>query len=223
MNIVDAIQKRKSIRDFKDDRVPKETIRDILEVAGRTPSAMNGQPWEFTVIAGDVLDKVKGGFIEKFRAGKKAYPERTFAGWPRESVYRGRQVDLAKGLFKLMDITRDDAEKRMEWVERGYGFFNAPVVVVICVDRMLKEGTPIFDIGGVTQTICLAAMEHGIGTCIAEQGVSYPDVLREHCNIPDNKQIVISIALGYANMDFPANQLEVQREPVDMTTKWCGL
>lgn len=222
MNIIEAIETRKSIRDFKPDEVPREIIRKILETASRAPSAMNSQPWEFTVVAGTTLDKVKEGFLKKVRAGEKARPEWTFAGWPRESVYRTRQVELAKGLFKLMGIEREDTAKRMEWVERGYGFFNAPVAVIICVDRMLEEGTPIFDIGLVTQTFCLAAMHYGLGTCIAEQGISYPEVLREHCNIPDTKQIVISIALGYSNMDFPANLLDVQRDSIDSKTTWCG-
>ena len=31
-----------------------------------------------------------------------------------------RQVDIAKQLFAEMDIAREDAEKRQDWVMRGF-------------------------------------------------------------------------------------------------------
>lgn len=222
MDIIEAIKRRKSIRDFKKDQVPQMVIRDILEIACRAPSAMNTQPWEFTVIANDVLDSVRLTMVEKLQAGEKPHSEHSVVGWPAESVYRHRQVQLAKQLFHLMDIHRDDADKRSQWLERGFMFFNAPAAIIICVDRMLAEGTPIFDIGAVTQNICLAALSYGLGSCIEDQGVMYPEVLRKFCNIPDTKQIIIALALGYPNWDFPANRLETSRESIDTLTTWCG-
>ncbi|MBW1608552.1 MAG: nitroreductase family protein, partial [Deltaproteobacteria bacterium] len=58
MDIIDAIIMRKSIRDFKTDPVPKQILKEILETATRAPSAENSQPWEFSIIAGDVLNSV---------------------------------------------------------------------------------------------------------------------------------------------------------------------
>ncbi len=69
---------------------------------------------------------------------------------------------------------------------------------------------------------CLAALDHGLGTCIGDQGVMYPEVLRKHCNIPESDVIVISIAVGYPNDGFPANKLESPREPLDALMKWCN-
>ncbi len=222
MNIIESIKKRKSIRDFKEDPVPQSVIREILETACRAPSAMNTQPWEFAVMTGEVLKSVKRSVIEKFRAEEKPHSEHCVVGWPSESVYRQRQVELAKKIFHLMDIKREDAEKRMQWMERGLAYFNAPAVIIVCADRMLAEGSPIFDLGAVTQTICLAALPYGLGTCIQDQGVMYPEVLRKFCHIPDSKIIVIAIAIGYPNPDFPANRLETPREPADAVTAWCG-
>jgi nitroreductase len=222
MEIIEAIQKRKSIRDFKDDPVPHALIREILETACRAPSAMNSQPWEFTVIAGEVLDAVKNSIVQKFRAGVKPHSEHEVTGWPLDSVYRRRQIDLAKQLFQLLDIQRGDTEKRKQWMERGLRFFDAPVAIIICADRMLAEGTPVFDVGAVTQTICLTALQYGLGTCIQDQGVMYPEVLRTYCQIPDTKQIIIAVAMGYPDWDDPANQLETPRESVDDMTLWFG-
>lgn len=222
MDIIEAIKRRKSIRDFKNDQVPRTVIREILEIACRAPSAMNTQPWEFTAIAKDTLDLIRDTVIEKLRSGEKPHSEHSVVGWPSESIYRYRQVELAKSIFQLMDIKREDNDRRSEWLERGFRYFNAPAVIIISADRMLAEGTPIFDIGAVTQSICLTALHYGLGTCIEDQGVMFPEVLRKFCNISDNKQIIIAIAIGYPNLEFPGNRLETTRESIDKITTWCG-
>lgn len=222
MNIMEAIKKRKSIRGFTSEPVSKDMIREILEAAGRAPSAMNTQPWEFTVIGGDILDKIKSAIIEKLRAGAPAHPEHLVVGWPMDSIYRQRQVELAKNIFRLMDIKREDKDKRMEWLERGFRFFDAPCAIIITTDKILAESTPLMDIGAVMQNICLAALDHGLGTCIEDQGVMYPEVLRELADISENRRIMIGIAIGHSDPDFPANSLESDRELVDGITQWVG-
>ncbi|MBM3133612.1 MAG: hypothetical protein FJZ95_11370, partial [Chloroflexi bacterium] len=68
MDIIEGILHRKSIRGFKPDPVPQELIRKVLEVGTRSPSAENGQPWEITVITGEILEKIKRRNIEKLDA-----------------------------------------------------------------------------------------------------------------------------------------------------------
>jgi nitroreductase len=46
--------------------------------------------------------------------------------------------------------------------------------------------------------------------------------LYELAGIPTSKRIVIAIAIGYPNWDFPANEIESLREPVENITTWCG-
>jgi len=222
VDVLEAIRKRKSIRGFKPDPVSREVLTEILEAACRTPSPMNTQPWEFFVVTGPVLDTIKNRNQENFRSGAPAQPEHLVVGWPRDSVYRTRQVALAKQLFRLMDIGRDDTEKRMDWMERGFRYFEAPAVILLLVDRSLSETGPLFDIGAVMQTLCLAALPHGLGTCIEDQGVMYPGVLRELAGIPDSKRIMMAVAVGFPDPDFPANRVETEREPVENITTWVG-
>ena len=49
-DLLDLVKKRRSIRRFKSEPVPKEIIRKILEVGRHVPSAGNAQPWEFVVV-----------------------------------------------------------------------------------------------------------------------------------------------------------------------------
>jgi nitroreductase len=222
VHIIEAMRKRKSIRDFKSDPVPKKILKEILETSARAPSAENSQPWEFTIVAGDVLDRIRQANIENLRSGAFPHPDLVTKGLPPGSLYRRRQIEIAKQIFKLMDISRGDKEKRDQWMERGFRYFNAPVAIVISVDRSLPYPRPIFDIGAVTQNICLAALHYGLETCIANQGITYPEVLHEFVGIPESKRIVISIAIGYPNWDFPANKVVSNREPVENICTWIG-
>jgi len=222
MDLIQAIKTRKSIRAFTSKKVPKNVIEDILNIAGRAPSAMNTQPWEFTVVTGDILDKVRSTIVEKLNNMEPMQPEHLVVGWSKDSIYRERQVALAKKLFKLMDIQREDKEKRAEWLERGFRFFDAPAAIILMTDRSLTENGPLLDVGAVMQNICLAAMDFGLGTCIEDQGVLYPEVVREMAEIPESKRIVISIAIGYPDPDYPANQIVTDRESADSLTNWVG-
>jgi len=220
VDIIEAIRSRTSIRMFKPDPVPQEVLREILEIAARAPSSMNTQPWEITVVSGDVLDKIKQGNLEKLASG--AAPERDTASRPYEGVYRQRQVDLAIQIFQLMGIAREDREKRTQWMQRGFRFFDAPAAIILSADDSLGDSSVQFDLGSISQTICLAALNYGLGTCIEGQGVTYASVLREFTGIPEAKRIIMCIAIGYPDRDFPANRLETTREPVAGFTTWCG-
>ena len=87
----------------------------------------------------------------------------------------------------------------------------------------LKRASAEDFLGAAMQNICLAATSFGLGTCIEDQGVLYPEVIREFAEIPDSKRIVISIAIGYPDPEFPANQLKSNRESSENLTKWIGL
>ena len=223
MELTQAINARRSIRAFTSQTVSKDLLAEILNLACRAPSAMNTQPWEFMVISGEKLNQIRATIVQKLHNQEPIHPEHPVVGWPRDSVYRERQVALAKQLFKVMDITREDTVKRAAWLERGFRFFDAPATIILLTDRTLSEHGPLLDVGVVMQNICLAAVDRGLGTCIEDQGVLYPSVLREMAGIPDAKRIIISIAIGYPDPDFPANQVCSERAPAETITSWVGL
>jgi nitroreductase len=49
-DFLELVKSRRSIRVFKPDPVPRETIEKILEAARWAMSGANGQPWEFVVV-----------------------------------------------------------------------------------------------------------------------------------------------------------------------------
>jgi len=220
MDIIEALRSRKSIRGYKPDQVPKEILKEILEIASRSPSAKNAQPWEITVVAGEVLEQIKRGNLEMLASGAIPNPDVPYKDF--HGVYKGRQVALAIQLLELMGIDRKDRDKRAAWNQRGLRFFDAPAAIILTADISLDESATQFDLGIITHAICLAALNYGLGTCINWQAIMYPEVVRRFTGIPKSKRITMSIAIGYPNWDFPANKLESKREPVESITSWYG-
>ena len=222
MEYDDVIMGRRSIRGYLDKPVPRELIEEVLTLAMRAPSSMNTQPWNFHVITGEPLARIRKGNTERILAG---YPDsREFRkGNPFEGVHRERQVDVAKQLFGAMGIARDDKDARQDWVLRGFRQFDAPVCVIISYDRVLdgSDDAP-FDCGAVTTALVNAAWSRGLGCVINSQGIMQSPVVREHAGIPDDQVIMKAVALGWPDDTFPANAVIPQRKSVAEAATFVG-
>ena len=173
MQFDDVLLGRRSIRGYKPDPVPKDLIREILTIAMRSPSSMNTQPWNFTVVSGEVLNRIRAGNTERNLAGVPHSREFRI-GQPFAGEHRERQVGVAKQLFAAMGIAREDKEGRQDWVLRGFRQFDAPVCVIITYDRVLADSDDTaFDCGAVTTALVNAAWSRGLGAVI-KTSVSIP-------------------------------------------------
>lgn len=59
-----VIEKRRSIRSFKDEDVSNEVIEDIINCGRLAPSAKNRQNWYFIVLRNNIKDKVADLMLE---------------------------------------------------------------------------------------------------------------------------------------------------------------
>ena len=69
MNVQEAILSRKSVRAFTTEPVPFETIQKIMEVAQRSPSGTNTQPWHAYVCSGAIKDEITRDVLELVEQG----------------------------------------------------------------------------------------------------------------------------------------------------------
>ena len=214
MEFQDLVRTRRSVRGYKPDPVPRHIIEEVIATAAGAPSSMNTQPWHVHVLTGEILDEVRRRNMEGMAAGEE--PKRdivTHDGY--FGIHRHRQVEIAKQLFAAMGIARDDKEMRHDWVLRGFRQFDAPVSLILTVDKELASGvTCIFDTGALSYGLCLAAWDRGLGTVINGQGISRSDIVRDVCGIPEEEVIVTAIAMGYPNDEFAANHVKADRESV---------
>jgi nitroreductase len=219
MDVIEAIDTRKSVRAFKADPIPKATMEAIMKAALRAPSWANTQPWEFAVLGGEMMEKVRAAMLDKVGAEETPNPDLpppTFEG-----VYRERMRDTGQRLFAQLGIARDDREARQNWMLGMYRFFDAPHLVVVSVDASLSQ-LSLLDVGLTLENLMLAAWHFGVGTCAEAAAVLYPDVLRSLLKIPESKRIVVGIALGYPDMSNPVTNYRSDREPLEALVAWQG-
>ena len=220
MELMEAIRVRKSVRAYKTDPVPVDTLMNLVRQAVRAPSSVNSQPWEFFLITGEALDALRKAYVEQVRAGVAPHPE---VAIPKqkgsapglEGVYRDRQITLAKQMFQILGIAKGEKDKMQAWTESMYRFYDAPAAVVLVIDRSLVSGWPLVDTGVMAGTLAYAALNFGLGTCVIRSIVDYPEQLRSVAGIPESKQIVVGMAVGYPDWDAPINKLETDREAVE--------
>jgi nitroreductase len=222
MEFSQLIRSRKSIRGYLNKPVPREVIDEIIEVAKWSPSSMNTQPWYVHVITGDPLDRIRQGNTHNMVTGvppKRDFPMKE----AYEGVHRQRQIGIAVQLFEAMGITRDDKERRTDWVMRGFRQFDAPVSLVLTYDKHLEPAAiSQFDLGALSHAIVLAAWERGLGTVINGQGIMQSSVVHEHAGIPDDQSIMTCIAMGYPDEEFVANHVKSVREDNQTFVRYVG-
>jgi nitroreductase len=222
MQFDDVILGRRSIRGYKPDPVPRKLIEEVIGLAMRAPSSMNTQPWNFYIITGEPLTRIRAGNTERNLAGVPHSREFRI-GQPFANQHRERQIGVAKQLFAAMGIAREDKDGRQDWVLRGFRQFDAPVCVIITYDKVLADSddTP-FDCGAVATALVNVAWSRGLGAVINSQGIMQSPVVREHAGIAEDQVIMKSIALGWPDETFPANAVVSERKPVADATVFVG-
>ncbi len=222
MEYNDIVHERRSIRGYQQKPVPRELIEEIIDLAKRAPSSMNTQPWHFHVITGEPLERIRKGNTEKMMSGS-AVDREIKMNHGYEGPHRERQIEIAVQLFEAMGIARDDKPKRQDWVMRGFRQFDAPVSIVITVDKALADDTIAhFDCGAATYGLVLAAWSKGLGSVINGQGIMQSSVVRENANIPEDEVIMTCVAMGYPSDEFVANDVKSRRVANDQVASFVG-
>ncbi|MFC2066419.1 nitroreductase [Chloroflexota bacterium] len=225
MEVSQAIRSRRSIRGFKPDPVPRKVFEGLLETCRWAPSARNTQEWDLLILGGKVIAEIKARIVEKYKAKVEAnedVPISALDDMPelyRQRAIEGRDIidshQFPPGTEKL-------DEKRAAYFVKGWRFHDAPNAIILCTERVLYP-TAIFDVGIMAQTICLAALDYGLGTTIMARPVYWPDIYREVLGIPESKLIVVSIGIGYPDPEVVVNSFPRHRVPWDVFTQWHGV
>ncbi|MEQ8201044.1 MAG: nitroreductase [Syntrophomonadaceae bacterium] len=220
MNVIDALNSRFTCRAFRPDPVGKDTIIKILEAANRAPSWGNTQPWDIYVAAGTVLEDLRKEFLTNM--AQKVAPKTDLPlpqEWP--TVLQERYTSLGKERAGVLaeELGREHLSQAV--AERNFRFFDAPVVFYICMDHSLTPYS-MLDLGAVGQSIMLAAQEYDLATAPAVMLVAYPDPIHKALGIPEDKAIVLGIALGCADTSSIHNQYRSRRRPVEEMARLVG-
>ena len=219
MELVAAIRGRRSIRKFKSQDVPQNILTEILEIARWSPSWGNTQPWDLYVLTGNTLAKFKEMNLKQTLAGASTASDvPMLTNWP--DAMKARYGELGKVVLSAQGIKRDDKEARDKYYQDMVSVFDAPCLILACISRDNLVEYQMLDIGLIAQTICLAAYDKGLGTCLLAAAARYSTEIRKIAAIPEDKKIVVGIALGYPDPSFPLNNFERDRAKLNEFVHW---
>jgi nitroreductase len=182
-----AIEKRSSIRRFKNEAIPFDDLKEMVSLAGMAPSINNSQPWKFLAITNKELLKKMAEIVHS--KIEKVFP-----------------VASEANEVKVRDT-----------VDRFSTFFSdAPAVIAVLnqpyssvADDMMGEGelTPrelnrlrnypdIQSVGAAVQNLLLSAVDKNYGACWLSGLMIAKKELEELLKIDEPFSLVTCIAIG---------------------------
>ena len=190
MNTLEAIGRRRSIREFRDDAIERETVDRLLEAAVMAPSAKNSQPWRFTVIEqarrGEFLEVIRKGVANREAEGEEI-------GTIQRSIRCIEQAPVTILVHNTDGIHPWKARKEHEswW-----------------------DVATVQSVGAAIQNMLLAATELGLGSLwIADVWEAYPEI---NAWLETDDQLVSAVSFGYSNAAPPVPA----RKPMEEIVRW---
>lgn len=184
MELFEAIAKRHSVRSFKSDPVPRETLSRLFDAAAQAPSSMNEQPWLFYVATGKSRQAVgeimaqSTGYLEEY--------------------------------MKL--IGHDVTDEALRWYSELGGAPILIACTMPRVDDDFSRLNKQISIGGAVENLLLAITEEGLGACSITFSFWVSDQIAEVLEIPEDRVIVCMVVLGHpaeAVTDGPPKSTDV--------------
>jgi nitroreductase len=179
------------------------------------PSAINLQPWEFVVVTGEEKERLSRKLIKSYREKQISCSPESVKPLPKTFGKRGAKTLEAMNPF-FLEIGVDSSQ----FINEGScHFYGAPVAILICLDDSFSKARNV-DIGVALGYLLLAAHHFGLATCPVGLITAYEDDVKDLLNIPDNKNVVIGVALGYPDLQSPINRFKSPREDLEKLVRW---
>lgn len=183
MELAEVIKGRRSIRRFKEEKVERQTVTEILQNARWSPSGNNVQPWRFIVVSDEgKIERLAEASNQKW-IGSSPLVLVCLADlkeYGQYASYSAFQPLVELGLIEDVDFGQfqERRERTTESDNRLANTINAFLNVAVIIDH-----------------ITLLAHEAGLGTC----WVRYFNVamVREILEISTDYTVVALLPMGY--------------------------
>lgn len=176
---INLVKKRRSIREYKDEKVQLDLILKALEAARWAPSAHNAQPWRFIIITKNEI--------------KKKLAEEMAKAWRKDLERDGVPKEVIHELIN----------------KSIYRFTHAPILILVCLimeemfpysDERRKKIEYILAIQSVSvaiENLLLALSSLGLGACWYCAPLYCQNIIRRLLNIPKEVDPIALITVGY--------------------------
>lgn len=191
----DRMESRRSIREFSDRPVSRETLEWVIRAAGTAPSGANKQPWRFICISDPATKHAIRVAVEQEE--REFYTRRASRKW----------------LHDLAPLGTDEDKAYLEVV---------PWIVVVMKLVKGDDGEQVYytdESVGLATGLFLAAAHHaGLATL-----THTPSPMRFLCDVlerPDNERPFVLIPVGYPADDCKVPAHALTRKPLDDVSVW---
>ncbi len=208
------MQERQSVRAYLPDAVPQQVVEELITTARLAPSGANLQPGEFHVLAGDSLASLTTALLDAAHNKRPTVSEYSYFPDDMSDALKARQRATGYALYDSVGIKRRDVQRRRDQFLQNYRFFDAPVGIVVCIQRDMGKGC-FMDLGMAIMSLLLAAQSAGFGATGIGALANHADVVHETLKLDPNSMVVSGIALGKPDWDHPINQFKTLREKLD--------
>lgn len=168
--VLKTIEKRRSVRAYKSEAIPRNLLKRVIEAGNQAPSGMNSQPWRFVVIEDRDLHK---------RLLEAAIPNARQLLEPLKESNPERYQLIMKRYDELEDPI----------------YYSAPAIIfVIGVGIYADLSCPL-----ACQNMMLAAFSLGLGSCWVQFGslVTENQEIATALDLKDEEKIFGPVVLGY--------------------------
>jgi nitroreductase len=183
--VFEVIKNRRSIRKYKPDPIPRETLERLMEAARWAPSGENAQPWRFVIV--EDRDKIKAIGKVAGMADRRQFSAEFAAG---ETEKRLKKIKDPKKRQKVMEkLTGGHVSSFLE---------NAPLVIIVCGKKDVWD-LP-YDCSAAIENILIMAVAAGLGTCWVESpvmDVRDEEKIKAMLEIPKSMKVLTAISVGY--------------------------
>jgi nitroreductase len=173
MDVFETIEKRRSIRKFKDNPVPEDVLAKILTAGTLAPSGKNKQPWQFYVVQG----KERQEMIAAMQKGMNRLEKMGIVSG--SAKYTIRVLAHAPVTVFVFNPNSKHPLKRRDTME------------------IYSDVVDIQSVGAAIQNMLLAALDLGIGSLwICDVFYGYEEL----CDWLGAKgQMIAAVSFGYPN------------------------
>lgn len=206
MGIEQAINARRTCRGYTNKMPDADVIHEVLDIAQRSPSSTNIQPWDVTIATGEALQKLRTRLAEDF---DKAVPL-DMPSLP-ESHHHFRQ-QLGREIYGPdgYNMLRSEVERHASLNRRNFEMYDAPMVAVIGIDERLNYGD-VVSVGMYLQTLVLLLTERGLATGCSVATSGYHKQIREILGVAENVKVLCTLQIGYEDESVQVNKLKMSR------------
>lgn len=183
MEVLDAIEKRRSVRHFLPDQVPLEDLKEMVRRAGLAPSVNNYQPWEFLVVLNRaLLDRMAQKVSQKI--GSLPVNE------SRVATNIKSQVEWFSTFFKnapaLIALAMEEYESILE---KGVRLSHEEI-------NRNRNFPDIQSAGACIQNLLLSAVDLGYGACWLSGPMVAREELEELLQVSSPYHLIAFVAIG---------------------------